>query len=147
MKTYIIRAKLKQNKRTYRDIEIREDILLDDFAKAIVTSFEFDFDHLFGFGNNPDSFYNSTAQYEVKHDDFFGFMFEEEKAGDVGTTTIAGVDFFKKEKDKMSFLFDFGDDWGFEIELIGFGERERKVKYPRVLKVNGKAPQQYPEYD
>lgn len=147
MKTYIIRAKLKQDKRIYRDIEVREDILLYDFARTIMDSFEFDFDHLFGFGNNPDNFYRSTAQYEVKHNDTFSSLFEEEEAGDVKKTVISGVDFFAKEKDKMSFLFDFGDDWEFEIELIGFGEKERKVKYPRVLKVNGKAPQQYPEYD
>lgn len=41
-------------------------------------------------------------------------------------------------------LFDYGDDWRFVAELIGFGEKTTKTKYPRVIKSAGKSPEQYP---
>lgn len=147
MKTYIIRAKLEFQKRTYRDIEVPADITLYKLAKAILDSFHFDFDHMFGFGNKP-GFYHSDVQYELKpEDDIIDFIRGKEKPGDVEETELRTVPFFQKMKDKMYFLFDFGDDWKFEIELINFGEFERKKKYPIVLKINGEAPEQYPELD
>jgi len=44
-------------------------------------------------------------------------------------------------------LFDFGDDWEFEIELRSVGEFNSKKKYPLFLRENGTAPEQYPEWD
>ena len=44
---------------------------------------------------------------------------------------------------KMLFLFDYGDEWRFKVELIGLGRKEKAV-YPRVLKRVGEAPAQYP---
>ena len=145
MKTYIIRAKLEFQKRTYRDIEVPADISLYKLAKAILDSFNFDFDHLFGFGNKP-GFYHSDIQYELKTEDSFDFMEEmHEKRYDVEKTRVQDVPFFRKVKDKMYFLFDFGDDWKFEIELINFGVIKKNKKYPIVLRINGEAPEQYPE--
>ena len=43
----------------------------------------------------------------------------------------------------MLFLFDYGDEWRFKVELIGLGRKEKAV-YPRVLKRVGEAPAQYP---
>ena len=47
----------------------------------------------------------------------------------------------------MLFVFDYGDDWRFEIELIKFGEKKPKTRYPRLLVTSGDAPAQYPEMD
>jgi hypothetical protein len=44
----------------------------------------------------------------------------------------------------MTFLFDYGDNWQFRVELIGKGVKERDVKYPKVRKKVGRAPKQYP---
>jgi len=45
--------------------------------------------------------------------------------------------------DKMLFLFDYGGEWLFVVELKGFGEEDTKKKYPRVLKKVGRTPKQY----
>ena len=45
---------------------------------------------------------------------------------------------------KMLFLFDYGDEWRFKVELIGLGRKEPNAAYPRVLKRVGEAPPQYP---
>jgi hypothetical protein len=44
----------------------------------------------------------------------------------------------------MLFLFDYGDEWRFKVELIGLGRKELNAVYPRVLKRVGEAPPQYP---
>jgi len=37
------------------------------------------------------------------------------------------------------------NNWLFVVELIGFGKKESKIKYPRVIKKISKAPEQYPD--
>ncbi len=44
---------------------------------------------------------------------------------------------------KMTFLFDYGDNWQFRIEVIGQNRKEPGVIYPRLLKTIGAAPEQY----
>jgi hypothetical protein len=47
----------------------------------------------------------------------------------------------------MTFLFDYGDDWQFRIEVIDQKRKEPRVRYPGLLKSSGKAPEQYPYPD
>ena len=54
---------------------------------------------------------------------------------------------FPKIGSKMLFLFDYGDEWKFPVEVIGFGEKMPKTRYPKVLAVVGEAPPQYPDID
>jgi hypothetical protein len=46
----------------------------------------------------------------------------------------------------MLFMFDYGDDWRFVVEVIGLGQRMTKTRYPKVLKKVGKAPEQYGDW-
>ena len=43
----------------------------------------------------------------------------------------------------MVFLFDYGDNWHFTVELIDIKEKNAEEKYPSVLESVGKAPRQY----
>jgi hypothetical protein len=45
---------------------------------------------------------------------------------------------------KMTFLYDYGDNWQFRIEVIGHNRKEPGGRYPRLLKVVGEAPEQCP---
>ncbi len=47
----------------------------------------------------------------------------------------------------MLFLFDYGDEWHFKVELTAMGERLPRSQYPRILATTGKAPPQYPDMD
>jgi hypothetical protein len=47
----------------------------------------------------------------------------------------------------MLFLFDYGDEWRFKVELLRLGEKVPKARYPKVLASVGQAPPQYPEPD
>ena len=67
----------------------------------------------------------------------------ESGAGSVKRTRVSEA--FPKIGHKMTFLFDYGDNWEFRVELIGESTKERGAKYPRVVKKVGTAPEQYPE--
>lgn len=145
MKTYIFKTKLLNNKVITREIETTEGINLYKLAEAVVGSYDFDFDHAFGFYSNmKEDYFKSERMYEL-----FADLKDEEieptNARSVEKTKIGEV--WKKVGDKMMFLFDYGDGWQFAVELSGFSEKQPKTKYPRILKSVGKAPEQYPDYE
>src|SRR6266478_473621 len=129
------------NAKLYRDIEIQSSKKLYDLASAIIAAFGFDFDHAFGFYSLlKGNILQSPVKYELFADmDDIG---EESDAGSVRRTRIPEA--FPEIGQKMTFLFDYGDNWQFRVELIGQGIKERGVKYPRVCKTVGQAPEQYP---
>jgi len=66
-------------------------------------------------------------------------------AKSVEKTKIAEV--FKTTGKKMLFLFDYGDEWRFEVRLTALGEKMPKTRYPRMVTSMGEAPPQYPDED
>jgi hypothetical protein len=47
---------------------------------------------------------------------------------------------------RMNYLYDFGDNWEFDVILEGV-DLERAVKKPVLLEKHGKPPEQYPRWD
>jgi Plasmid pRiA4b ORF-3-like protein len=138
--TLIFRAKLSGTRSVYRDIEVDGRKPLHDLAAAIVQSFDFNFDHAFGFysGTTPATLMRALPKYEL-----FADMGEPtEGALGVKRTKIAAA--FPRIGHAMTFLFDYGDDWLFKVELIGAGQKVAKRRYPRVVASKGEAPEQYP---
>jgi hypothetical protein len=142
MQTHVFRASFSP--RIYRDFEIPSARSLYQLASAIVDVYGFYFDHCFGFYNTLKGYYfDSPVRYEL----FVDIGEADDKPGrppahSVEKTQIATA--FPGVGDKMRFLFDYGDEWYFQLEVIGRGQREVKVRYPRLLKSVGKAPVQYP---
>ena len=134
--THIFRVRLRP--RVYREIEIPSEKSLYDLAAAIVQAFDFDFDHAFGFFSKPGyHVFDSPVRYEL-----FADLEGGSEAGSVKRTKVAQA--FPAVGAKMQFLFDYGDDWRFQVEVIGLGQRVPKARYPKLLKAVGKAPPQYP---
>ena len=105
-------------------------------------AFDFQFDHAFGFYSalRGREVMRAQPKYEV-----FADMGERTDSGSVKRTRVAEA--FPEVGHTMLFLFDYGDDWRFVVEVIGRGEREPKVRYPRVLRKVGRSPVQYPDWD
>jgi len=144
-KIYLIKATLSDwyghvRGRPYRILAIPEGFTLYDLAEAIVDSFDFDFDHAFGFYNNIKRWTESTEGYEL-----FADIGKESEFKSVKRTKISEV--FDKIKKKMLFLFDYGDEWHFIVELKGVESSEETAKYPLIVKSVGKSPPQYGEID
>jgi Plasmid pRiA4b ORF-3-like protein len=137
--THIFRVRLRP--RVHREIEIPSETSLHDLAAAIVRAFDFDLDHAFGFFSKlGDHVFDSPVRYEL-----FADLEEGSESGSVKRTTVARA--FPDVGAKMQFLFDYGDDWRFQVEVIGLGEKVPKARYPKLLKAAGKAPPQYPPED
>jgi Plasmid pRiA4b ORF-3-like protein len=133
--THILRASLKV--RLYRDVAIESKSSLYALAEAITIAFGFDFDHAFGFFSRlTGHVYDSPVRYELFSDAEAGG-----KSQSVKRATVARA--FPRVGSKMLFLFDYGDEWRFQIELMGLGEAAQDGYYPRVIATVGKAPRQY----
>lgn len=142
MKTYIFKTNLLHNPKIIREIEIPENANLYKLAEAIVNSYNFDFDHCFGFFSKiaEYGYFDSEKKYEL-FTDLEKEGIEPTGAGSVKKTKIKEV--WQNIGDKMLFLFDYGDNWQFVVELISFGKQDAKKKYPRIIKKIGRAPKQY----
>ena len=137
---HILRASLKP--KLYRDIEIDSAASLSALAEAIVAAFEFDFDHAFGFYSKlSDDYQASSEKYELFADMEDG----DSDAGSVKQTAVSKA--FAKVGKKMLFVFDYGDDWRFAVELLKLGSKTPGRRYPRLLVASGDAPEQYPDMD
>jgi len=136
--THVFRVSLSP--KVYREFEILSAKNLYDLASEIVRVFGFDFDHAFGFYSKlTGDVFGSPVKYEL-----FADMGESE-ARSVKRTRI--VEAFPMVGAKMTFLFDYGDNWQFRIEATGQNRKEPGGKYPRLLKTIGEAPEQYPDPD
>jgi len=124
----------------YRILAIPEGFTLYNLAEAIVDSFDFYFDHAFGFYNNIQRWTQSTEGYEL-----FADIGEESNFKGVKRTKITKV--FDKIRKKMLFLFDYGDEWHFIVELKGIESPEEGAEYPLVVESVGIPPPQYGEID
>lgn len=145
MKTYIFKTHLFRDKKISRGIEIKENTNLYKLAEAIIGAYDFDFDHAFGFFSTVgERYFDSKRKYEL-FADMENEDIEPTGAGSVKKTRIGEV--WKNIGDKMLFLFDYGDNWLFVVELGDFGAVKPKTKYPRILKKSGQAPEQYPEVE
>jgi hypothetical protein len=137
--THIFRVRLRP--RVYRDIEIPSEDSLYELAATIVQAFDFDLDHAFGFFSKMGHHvFDSPVRYEL-----FADLEGGTESGSVKRTKVTQA--FPAVGVKMQFLFDYGDDWRFRVEVIGLGEKTPKARYPKLLKIVGKAPPQYPPED
>src|SRR5437870_4170515 len=135
--TLVFRASLTP--KIYRVFEIATTSNLHALAQVIVRAFDFDFDHAFGFYSKLGNIYDSPVRYEL----FVDMGESEGDARSVKRTRV--IKAFPSVGAKMRFLFDYGDEWVFLVELIERKPTEPKVKLPRLLISAGKAPAQYPD--
>jgi len=135
--TLIFRVSLAPD--VYRAFEIADTSSPYALAQAIVRSFDFDFDHAFGFYSKlKGNIYESPVRYEL----FVDMGEGEDEALSVKRTRVTEAS--PSTGTKMRFLFDYGDGWEFLVELIKRKPKEPKGKLPRLLVSAGKAPAQYP---
>ena len=137
--THIFRVSLTPQ--IYRVLEIHSEASLYDLAEAILNFYVFDLDHAFGFYTKTTGrILDSKPKYEI-----FADRGEVCDALSVDETSVAEA--FFKAKHKMTFLYDYGDNWRFLVEVIGRGRLDPSKSYPLLISSAGKAPLQYPPYD
>lgn len=118
----------------WRRIAIPGKKNFDSLSAGILNSVDFDFDHL----------------YEFKYKNRFGLAThinhpsieespwaDEVLIGEVGLTPNKTI----------TYLYDFGDNWEFDVTLERIDPLDPKIKKPVVLEAHGEAPEQYSGWD
>lgn len=143
---YIFEVSLKEcgmydvKGRAIRKVQISENKSLYSFAKTITQAFGFYFDHCFGFYDNLQKDSESKRAYEL----FVDIGEEPLTSVSKGVKNTKISQAFHNPGEKMLFVFDYGDDWHFIVELKEKIEvKERNIK-PVILESIGPAPEQYP---
>jgi hypothetical protein len=121
----------------WRKIAIPSHLTLYDFSSAILKAFDFANDHLHQFTYKDcqgfiKSIYHPDTQYE--EDAIF-------------TDKVLLRDWQINIGDRITYVFDFGDWWEFNVVLESIDEPDPKLKKAKVIDKKGKAPEQYPDYD
>ena len=51
------------------------------------------------------------------------------------------------EKQNFLYIFDYGDEWRFNIEVYEMKNEGNEECSPTIIESKGERPQQYPDYD
>ena len=119
-----------------RVIEMDERSSLVDLHNAIQDALGFDQDHLFNFFVANSASRAARRQWLTQAESWEGMC------DDLEQTPLASI--WPLDRKKFYYLFDFGDDWTFEIrKQRGTKEPEPGLSYPRVIQRVGADPEQY----
>lgn len=130
--TFIFKVSFQKN--VWRRIEMAARHNLEDLHIAIQEAFDFGNDHLYCFF--MDNKLWSHERFTSPDDDEGPFANE---------VRIGELDLMKCQK--ILYLFDYGDEWTFTVELEDISQNLPIPLKPRIIEKKGKSPKQYPYYD
>ena len=127
--------KISVNPKVYRHIRINDNATLHTLHKIILDSLDFDDDHLH-------SFFMNNVAWDSAHE--YGGVGVEIN-GCAGLSAKAKLsDFDLKKGSKFLEIFDFGDEWEFQISVLDTDDK--KIAKPEIIKSVGEI-EQYKDYD
>ena len=120
--------------RVWRRIALPGEMTLEALSEAILDAFDFDNDHLhlFRYRNRFGIF------EEIKH------PYTEESPS---TAEVKVGELPLRPGSVLEYLFDFGDNWLFEVRLEKLEPVNPKIRKVTVIDGRGQAPPQYPNFD
>lgn len=131
---FYFKISLKYDKKIWRIIGIHSSNVMEDLHSAIQEAFRFDDDHCYLFSLDGEG-YNSVdvvMRAECSQDEMD--MIAEE-------TVIESLEW--QPKHQFLYIFDFGDNWEFDCELLSVEASEKPLLKYKILESQGKAPKQY----
>lgn len=131
LETMTFRVTYLWDREVWREIEMRRDQTLHHLHQAIQDAVNFDEDHLY-------SFFTSNRAWD-RHTDYAGpgadgrWHADRMRVGDLGL----------RLKQRILYLFDYGDEHRFEVQLIAENPDAPRDDYPRIVARHGDSPSQY----
>ncbi|MDR3063046.1 MAG: plasmid pRiA4b ORF-3 family protein [Methanobrevibacter sp.] len=114
----------------YRIIDISGEDTLDNLSEFILKAFDFDNDHLYAFSLDGD-FYGENS-YHLNS--------PENKSTNIPIKKV-----ITQKIPQFRYLFDFGDEWLFIIDVKKIEYVTKQIK-PKIVESVGKL-EQYPDFD
>jgi hypothetical protein len=117
--------------RVWRRIAVQGRHDLDHLSDAILDAFEFDDDHLYKF--------SYTSRFGTLTSIHHPSLEESPLTSEVCVGEVP-----LRLGTSMTYLYDFGDRWEFDVRLERIDPVDRAMRKARILETHGKAPEQYP---
>jgi len=150
MIVYRFKVALFDMKKIYRQIDISSEQTLEELHDIIFDAFDREDEHLYSFYltrkpmRSTINIYN-FPEYSIINEFDDDLSFRSNEKFDAEDTRIVSLKM--KEKQKMYYIFDFGDSWWHEITLLSTSEIENISDLPKIVKKVGDSPPQYPDWD
>jgi hypothetical protein len=132
-KSGIYTFKVSLSKTIWRKISMSHKNTFEDLHIAIQEAFDFDNDHLYEFYIGGS---RQTAKLTYTGDPYEGVE---------NDVTMGEADIYKGQK--IKYLFDFGDQWEFDIIVTDIDKNTPIPMKPEIIESKGKAPEQYPSWE
>ncbi|MEN6568262.1 MAG: plasmid pRiA4b ORF-3 family protein [Veillonellales bacterium] len=127
-KMYVIKVLWKRG--IWRRIQLSSRHTLHDLHKVILDAYEFDDDHLYAFFMEGKP-WRGEAYWSPQNDE--GPYADKIKLGSLNLEV----------KQKFLYLYDFGDEWTFSVQVEKIVETDAPALKPMILESRGEAPEQY----
>ncbi|MFT5875426.1 MAG: hypothetical protein ACI8WT_004419 [Clostridium sp.] len=125
--------KVSLGKNVWSKIRLSADYTLYDLHNAIQDAFEFDDDHMYSFFMDGKAWSKNV------------FTCDGDEGPFVDEVEIGELELY--EKQNFLYLFDYGDQWEFNVEVFNIGETKEKLLNPEIIESKGEIPEQYPDFD
>jgi len=133
---YLLRIELRDlNPVIYREVLVDPGITLNKLHKVIQAAMGWEDDHLYGFAKPTGNqrFYRTPREqaFEPRNGDTW-----DEEANDASKYKVS--DLLLAPKDKLLYLYDYGDDWEHVITLMSVVQTE--LALPHLMKAENRCP-------
>jgi len=132
--TYVLRVTHRYVPGVWRDIEIAAEQTLEDLHLAIQEAYRWDDDHLY-------SFYLNGQAWDGRSE--IGSPWSDSPRH-THQVTVRSLNL--KPKRKILYLFDYGDNHEFDVEVLAINDQSATGTYPKIVGRKGRAPRQYTEW-
>jgi hypothetical protein len=119
----------------YRKIAVPGITSLEELAESILSAFNFDNDHLYEF------IYKN--RYGITERIVHPYVENDELC--TTDCAVSGLPFYKGME--LTFHFDFGDDWRFQLVVESIASKDVSCTAPTVIEQQGNPPEQYPDWE
>ena len=130
--SYVFKVALAKN--LWRRIEISADNTLLELHRAIQKAYNFGDDHLYSFFMDGKAWSHESF---TSPDEEGGPWVDDVRIGELGLFIGQNI----------LYLFDYGDEWHFQVELEEIRAEGLKPREPKIIEKKGKAPEQYGYYE
>jgi hypothetical protein len=134
----VFRFKVQLSSRCYRIVQCAGRHTFEDLHDVIQQAFDFDNDHLYAFYPGG----KSSRSRRSHHGIYAPFCNEANSADEI---RLCDLQLFPNQR--LTYLFDFGDQWEFTVTVLDVDQQAPIPLRPVVVESVGDAPEQYPNYD
>ena len=130
MNFFEVKVLLKTNNTVYRDLLVSSENNLEELFRAIIDAFGFEGKQMASFIVEGEG-WQAAAEYPL------------EALGENDSELMADIklsEIFKDIGDHLTLIYDYMNEWRFQIEVIGVNNQHGFKETPALIKSVGKAP-------